>query len=500
MESVWFATHPSATTTVDTFVEGVHVDSVVAGGGLTGLTTAVLLARAGQKVVVLEARHVGAVTTGNTTAKVSLLQGLMLSGILDHHSKDVVGAYVEAQREGQAWLVRLLDDRGVPYERRAAYTYATGKKGLKDLRSEMQASRDAGLEVAWTEETELPFAVRGAITVPDQVQIHPLLVLDALLEDFAAHGGVLVEDAKVTDADSKSPVTVTTTRGRLTAERLILATGTPILDRGGYFAKLVPQRSYATTYHVPGSPGSIPRGMYLSVDDPTRSLRTVPINGDELLMVGGNGHVGGRFDESASAAVDDLERWTREHFPGAERRHAWSAQDYQSVNRVPFVGLMPRGGRHIYVATGFNKWGMTNAVAAALNVSGHILGGSMPWAEKLGHRVTKPAGILSAVVPNAEVAVELAKDWVSAELHALPEGAPDEGAGVVGRGEHGMPEGISTVDGITCRVSALCTHLGGVLRWNDAERSWDCPLHGSRFAANGTRLEGPAVDDLKHLS
>jgi len=285
----------------------------------------------------------------------------------------------------------------------------------------------------------------------------------------------------------------------MTADRRVLATGTPILDRGAYFAKLTPVRSYATTYRVPGAPGSLPQGMYLGVDDPTRSLRTVPVGGEELLMVGGNGHVTGRLD-SPRAAVDDLQQWTQHHFPGAEPLHAWSAQDYRSVNRTPFVGHLPRGGGRIYVATGYNKWGMANAVAAALNLTAQILGGHMSWAERLGHRVTKPAGVVSAVVPNAQVAFEAAKDWVQAEVRTLPEDPPAEGEGVVGRGARGVPEAVSTVGGVTCRVSGVCTHLGGVLRWNDAERSWDCPLHGSRFAADGTLLEGPAVDDLQRLS
>ena len=495
MESVWFATRPSSRTPVDTFVEGVHVDTVVAGAGLTGLATAVLLARAGQRVIVLEARSVGAVTTGNTTAKVSLLQGLTLSGIRTHHSEDVLRAYLEGNREGQAWLVRFMDDRGVPYQRRTAWTYAATEQGLQHLRHELDASVAAGLDVAWAEETELPFDVLGALTLPDQVQIDPLSVLDALLAEFAAHRGVLVEHTRVTDADESSTVAITTNRGAMTADRLVLATGTPILDRGAYFAKLTPLRSYATTYRVPAAPGSIPQGMYLGVDDPTRSLRTIPVDGDELLMVGGNGHVTGRHD-SPAGAVADLERWTLEHFPGAQRVHAWSAQDYRSVNRVPFVGLLPRGGKSIWLATGYNKWGMTNAVAAALNLASQILGGSMPWAEKLGHRVTKPAGLVSAVVPNAQVAFELASDWMQAELRPLPDEAPAEGDGHVGRGGRGLPEAVSTVDGVTCRLSGVCTHLGGVLRWNDAERSWDCPLHGSRFASDGALLEGPAVTDL----
>lgn len=495
MESIWFATHPPLTVPSASFPDGTHFDTVVAGAGITGLTTAVLLARSGQRVAVVEARGVGAVTTGHTTAKVSVLQGTVLSDIRRHHSDDVLRAYVEGNREGQAWLTRLLDDRGVAYQRRDAWTYAVTDDGVEHLRAELEACREAGLAAAWTRETELPIEVRGAITLPGQAQVHPLEVLRVLLAEFAGHGGVVFDQTRLVDADTKDRVKITTTRGTLIADRLVLATGIPVLDRGGYFAKLVPLRSYATTYRLPGAKPP-PQGMYLGIDeDQSRSLRSVPVDDEELLMVGGNGHVVGRSDSEAEA-VQGLRRWTEVHFPGAEPLHAWSAQDYRSVNRVPFVGQLPRGGGAILVATGFNKWGLTNGVAAALNLSAQILGGQMSWARTLGTRVSKPAAVVSALGANIEVAVELAKDWVQAELHALPEAPPAEGEGHVGRGRGGKPEAVSTVNGVTCRVSGVCTHLGGVLNWNDAERSWDCPLHGSRFAADGALLEGPAVTDL----
>lgn len=494
MDSIWYATRPAVPPAADPFPEGAQLDTVIAGAGLTGLVTAVLLARAGQRVAVVEARRVGAVTTGHTTGKLSLLQGLALSGIATHHSAEVVAAYVTGNREGQAWLRRFMDERAVPYQQRDAYTYVTSDDGVERLRREFAVEREAGLAVEWTDETELPFGVRGTIRLADQAQLHPLLVLDALLAELAERGGALVEDCRVTDADARRRVVVTTERGRLAADRLVLATGTPFLDRGGYFAKLTAHRSYVTTFRVPGP---IPQGMYLSADEPTRSLRTVPAGDGEQLMVGGNGHVAGRFEPPTQAHLDDLRRWTTELFPGAVQTHAWSAQDYRSVNRVPFVGLLPRGGGSIYVATGYDKWGMTNATAAGLRLSAEILGGSMPWADELGRRVTKPAGLVGAVLDNAQTAVEAAAGWVGAELRALPDEPPAHGEGQVGRGADGRPQAVSTVDGVTCALSAVCTHLGGIVRWNDAERSWDCPLHGSRFAADGTVLEGPAVADLE---
>ncbi|MEO7586543.1 MAG: FAD-dependent oxidoreductase [Arachnia sp.] len=495
MESLWLATH-ALPPSPDEFVEGTHYDSVVAGAGLTGLATAVLLARAGHRVAVLEARFVGAVTTGNTTGKLSLLQGTVLHQIRHFHSDKVLRAYVDGNRQAQEWLLQFLGERAVAVQQRDAYTYATTPDGASTLRKELEAALEAGLEATWSDETELPFAVSGAIMLAGQAQFQPMEVLGAMADELRERGGVIIENVRVTGSKgAHTPLTVETSRGDVTADHLVLCTGFPVLDRGGYFAKLTPLRSYAVAFRVLGSPESLPRGMYLNAEEPTRSLRTAPTGDEELLLVGGNGHVVGRSD-STQAAVDGLEAWTHEHFPGAERTHAWSSQDYQSLNRVPFIGKMPRGHGNIWMGTGYNKWGMTNAVAAALSLSTQIMGGTLEWSSVLDHRVTKPTGLASTAKLMAGVGTHLMKDWVQSEIHALPDGAPAEGTGVVGR-SGASPVARSTVDGKTCQVSGVCTHMGGIVHWNDAEKSWDCPLHGSRFAPDGKVLEGPATEDLR---
>jgi nitrite reductase/ring-hydroxylating ferredoxin subunit len=294
------------------------------------------------------------------------------------------------------------------------------------------------------------------------------------------------------------PAELQTDHGPVRAHEIVLATGTPVLDRGLYFAKLRPLRSYAAAFELPGTIPA-PDGMFLSVEQPVRSLRDYPDDGRQLLLVGGNGHPVGRV-RSPQAYLDTLLAWTTANFPGARLTHSWSAQDYQATNLMPFFGKLPRGLGRIYFATGYNKWGMTNAVGAALDITADILGTRLPWASVIHHRVTSPPGAASAVSLNAAVAATVARDWGQMALKRMGGATelPPEGAGTVSRRGR-RPVAVSTVNGTSCALSAVCTHLGGILRWNDSEKSWDCPLHGSRFSSDGKVLEGPATRDLQEI-
>jgi nitrite reductase/ring-hydroxylating ferredoxin subunit len=318
-------------------------------------------------------------------------------------------------------------------------------------------------------------------------------VLHALAEQLRNHGGTLHEGYRVRSVDRTSDrIEVSFAGGStLTADRLVIATGAPTLTGWLWAAKTTPARSYLLALD---NAGTVP-GMFLSAGQPTRSVRTAAPHSDRLL-VGGSGHRVGRT-RSEHQHVEDLRAWARRHFPDAVETHAWSAQDYATPDELPMFGPVPGTDDRIHLASGYDKWGMTNAVAAARAISADLLGRPASWSEALHDRPTTVRTITGLARQGLFTGMIQAKNLVEAEVRPLPDDVP-EGSGTVGRA--GLrPAAVSHVGGGTCALSAVCTHMGGILRWNDEEQSWDCPLHGSRFDAHGEVIEGPATKPIAPL-
>lgn len=455
------------------------VDVVVVGAGITGLATATRVAAAGARVVVVEDRTVGAGVTGYSTAKVTALHGTKYSDLIERHGVEVAARYGAAQQTAVAWLRAHAPG----FEEETAFTYATDDDSRRTIEAEMAACTAAGLDTQFAEHVDLPFSTRGAVALAGQGQVDPMPLLEALAKELETHGGAVVENTRVTGIrDGRRSARVRTTGGEIACDWVVVATGLPFLDRGLFFARTEPMSSYVIAARIPRT---TPSGMHLSATEPVRSIRTAPHParpGERLVLVGGEGHKTGA-DPHPYRRYESLLRWTTDHFGVDEVLYRWSAEDFVPDDGLPFVGPVWPFPTRILVATGYAKWGFTNGVAAAHVLSSHITGTDPPdHAEDWDTRradVVRGAGHVARA--NADVARKLISGW----------------AGAVARTRSLRPTVSAPSDPTETTVSAVCTHLGGIVRWNDGDRCWDCPLHGSRFDADGRLAHGPATRDLR---
>ena len=327
----------------------------------------------------------------------------------------------------------------------------------------------------------------------DQAEFHVRKYLLALVDGLADDDGCQIfERTRAIQVDSEDGV-IQTPGGRVSADGIVVATHYPFLDRSRAFARVHPQRSYAILCRIGGTP---PEGMFIGADSPTRSVRAVPLDGEELLLVGGEGHktgTGGDIRERYRR----LEDFAREHWDVRSVEYRWSAQDNSTVDGVPYIGrLTPRSDR-LFMATGFAKWGMTGGTAAAHLLADLLLERENPSAGLYDpNRLKLRAAATDFVKENAQVGLRFVGDRVTQRGNRpIEDLQPGEGDIVRLAGE--IVAGYRDDDGMLTAVSPTCTHLGCRVSWNPAERSWDCPCHGSRFAPSGEVLQGPAVHRLE---
>ena len=475
-----------------------RVDVCVIGAGITGITAALLLADSGRSVAVLEMDEVCAGVTGYTTAKISVLQGQTYKMLKSKHSSEACRLYAQSQQAGQELIARWVSERGIDcdFRRKPDHTYAATEKNVSDVEQIAEGARAAGLPVQETTQTDLPYEVHAAVRLDDQAEFHPrkyLLALAAALPEGTIH-----EKTRVTGVSEGTPCRVETDRGVVEADHVIVATHYPILDRGLFFARLVPERSYALGVRVNGP--TLPQAMWISTGSTTRSLRSHPLGDDELLIVGGEGHQTGEHGD-ATERYQRLEDFARQHWDVRSIEYRWAAQDPQPADYLPYIGRVAPSSSRLWTATGFHKWGITNGAMAGMLLADLVAERENPWAELYDpHRFTPKASAPTVIKENIKAGLHFFGDRLApdGDARTLEEINPGEGAVVTHAGKR--VAAFREDDGTLKAVSPLCTHMHCYVKFNDAERTWDCPCHGSRFGTDGTVIEGPAVQDLERQS
>ena len=469
------------------------VDVAVIGGGITGLTTALLLARQGMSVCLLDQNRIGTGTTGHTTAKVTSQHHLTYGKLRMTHGKDGAATYAAAM-EAAKERVAAFAAEGIDCDlrRRPAYVYANRPSERSLLEAETRAAQEAGLPAAYDTVVPLPFPTAGGMRFDDQIELHAYKYVSGLADRFVESGGEIFEHTRATHVDESNPCVVHTEAGQVRANQVVVATLMPFLDRGGFFARAYANRSYAITARVRGT---LPDAMLISALAPTRSIRAVPFQGDELLMVGGEGHHVGS-SKAQPKRYDALAAFASEHWDVESFVHRWSAQDYSPDDGVPFIGRLNVLSHRIHIATGFKKWGMTAGTLAGMLISDAIAGRKNEWAPLFSSTRLKPiAGGPKFITENMRVGYRMVADRVlSPGRRKIEELGPGEGDIVSSKGQ--KVAGYRDDEGALHAVSTRCTHLGCQVAWNAAERSWDCPCHGSRFTPDGDILNGPATKPL----
>ena len=489
-QSLWLTTAPE--TRYPPLAGEPAVDVAILGGGIAGLTTALLLKRAGARVAVVEARRVGSGVTGNTTAKVSALQSTIYSTIRSRKGGEAAGVYATASLAAVELVERLAREEGIDcgLDRRSAFTYALTADERRAVEEELDAAARAGLAVELFDGPELPFPLHGAVRLADQLQFQPVDYVQGLARAVDGDGSHVFEETRATAVDEGSPCVVRTTGGSLKADHVVVATHYPVFDRGLYFARLEAQRSYCIAARL--APASeLPRGMWINAGDPTRSIRS---HGD-LLIVGGEGHAAGDRDATPER-FRRLERFAREHWDVTEVTHRWSAQDPVPYDHLPAIGPYHPFSSRLWVSTGFMKWGLTSATFGAVILADLIGGRENDWAPTFTPSRLSPRSAPAVAKLGLKFSADLVLDRVRPPQAWSRANVPAGEARVVqdGLGKTGV---YRDAGGVLHAVSLRCTHLGCLLRFNAAEISWDCPCHGSRFDVDGNVLEGPAVAPLR---
>ncbi len=497
--SIWQQTAPAATIhPYPPLAQDLAVDVAIVGGGITGLTAALLLKRAGLSVAVIEAHDLGGGVTGFTTAHISEVPDIGYQELIDRFGESDARLAAQSRRAAIAQIAKLVEEEQIDcqFQRVPGYLYGESSNELPEMELEAEAAKELGVQASLSLSVPLPFAAVGVL-FPDQAQFDAVQYLQGLAKAVQGGRGSVFANTRVRSITGQSPCQVKTERGTVTAQQVILATHTPIHDLENsqdlylLSTKLAPYRSYAIAVKLSSA---TPTGLFWDTAEPYHYTRNYvdPVAG-EFLIVGGEDHKTGAAVNERESYVN-LENYVRSRYSVESVEARWSAQWYEPVDGLPFIGRSALND-HIYIGTGYSGNGMTFGTVAALLISDLILDRQNPWADLYSPNRIKPfAAPQDYITQNLKVASHWVGDRFRSEVQDPIDVPRGEGRLVKVEGEQLAI--FCDDDGVLHAVSPVCTHAGCIVHWNNAEKSWDCPCHGGRFDCSGAVLNGPPLQNL----
>ena len=472
-------------------------DVLIVGGGITGITTGLLLQKAGKKCVLAEARNLCFGTTGGTTAHLNTFLDTTYDQIVKKFSEEDARLVAQATKAAITLIKQNIKEFSIDcgFEESPAYLFSVKDDQSKELEKIVEAANKVGVQMEFTDKSAFPLPFLKIAYIPEQAKFHPGLYIAALAKEFELAGGVILENCRVTEIKEDTPLVAETSLGKIKARKAIYATHIPPGVNLLHF-RCAPYRSYAMAVTLKDN--NYPNALGYDMEDPYHYYRSQEVEGQKYLIVGGEDHKTGH-QENTEACFRNLESHVRKYFNVKDVSYRWSSQYFEPADGLAYIGNLPGHSEDMYVATGYGGNGMIYGTIAGMMLSNILVHGTSIYQELFDPNRIKPiAGFANIVKESADVVAHFIKDRFSADkLNELVELAPGDAKVVKYEGQ--TIAIYKDDEGHVHALNSACTHIKCTVAWNSAEKSWDCPCHGSRFTYEGEVLTGPARKDLKQV-
>lgn len=466
----------------------------IIGAGLFGLTTAYYLTQCGKKVIVLEKNNIGEKVSGNTTGKITSQHDLFYMHLIDDYGEEYAKKYLEANEQAIENIKQIIEKEQIECEfsQRKSYVYTTNQDEVIEIEKEVEAVNKLGKKTKFVTKIDLPQEIKGAIEFDGQAQFHPRKYMLGLAKVILKQNKIYINTTVTNVKKEGENYTICTDKGNIKAKYIVLATHFPIINMPGfYFLKMYQGTSYLIAIETKSK---LPQEMYINVKEPVYSFRTANYNGKEVLLIGGVGHKTGEPIPEESY-YEKLEKKAKEMYPDSKVLFKWNTRDCISLDKIPYIGEFSNLMKNMYVGTGFKKWGMTLSNVAANIVTDKIIGNENEFEKIFTATRMKP-------IKNRWEVEKMLKETVNSiaikklKIDTWNVDNIENNNGAIIEIDGNNVGIYKDTNGKVYAVKPNCSHLGCLLSWNNTDKTWDCPCHGSRYDYMGRNIYEPGIKNL----